>query len=223
VCFYLKFGRRGSILLEIAIAISIIGLISGFFITKTIAAGRALRVQITKNNIETIIIALSSFVANHSRLPRPSLNDKGYENSAPETNLHNFVGRIPFGTLGIPAKITLDGNGRPLLYIVEPYLTFNFASIYEKVMENNCFCHGIPSPNIMINNIRNLLPDVVALVIDTDDNQPTISETIRVTVSKYTNWISRDRLLMQYLKNCPCKKELRRGVENSVNDDFNLI
>jgi hypothetical protein len=181
-------------------------------------------VQITKNNIETVTIALASFIANHSRLPRPSLNGDGRENLETEMVLSNFVGRVPFHTLGIPAKIALDGQGRPLVYTVEPVLTSNCVSIYETGIENNYFCRGVINPVIAIDKVANLLPDVIAFVIDTNDNYPRISEKIDVIVSKYTSWISRDRLLMQYLKNCPCKKEQRRSAENSTPDGrFNLI
>jgi hypothetical protein len=185
---------------------SIIGLISSFFIRKAIAANKAMRVQITKNNIEIAMISLASFVANHNRLPRPSLDDSGRENSAAETDLCSFVGRIPFDTLKIPPRNTFDGKGKPLIYIVEPHLTYNFTSIYERATVNNYFCRGIANPGISINGMGNLPPDIIALVIDINDNLPRISEKINLDISPYTYWISRDRLLMQYLKNCPCKK-----------------
>jgi hypothetical protein len=199
--------------LEIAIAISVIGLVSGFFITKMITTNKAMRVRTTQNNIETVTMVLAAFVAGHNRLPRPSFDDRGSESPESEMNPSNFVGKIPFRTLGIPSKATMDGNGKPLIYAVEQGLTFNFNSIYEKTLDNYCFCRGIYDPSIVIRDIENPLPDVIAFVIDTRDNPPTISERINFTVSQYTHWISRDRLLMQYLKNCPCEMEKRQEID----------
>lgn len=63
---------RGSLLLEIAIALSVIGLISGFFVSKSITMGRVARERKTKNNIEIVTAALASYLAIHKRLPRPA-------------------------------------------------------------------------------------------------------------------------------------------------------
>jgi hypothetical protein len=198
--------------LEIAIAISVIGLISGFFITKTITLNRIARTQTTKNNVETIVIALASFVANNNRLPRPSFDGEGRESGESDMNLSNFVGKIPFYTLGIPAKTALDGDGKPLIYIVEPNLvSTEFQRIYEKNL-NDLFCDnfcGSFSPKISIDKVESLSLErnPIAFVIDTFDNPPNLSENINITVSKNTRWISRDALLMQYLKNAPCRRE----------------
>ena len=184
---------------------SIFGLISGFFISKTITASRAMRFQITKNNISTVSLALASFVASNNRLPRPAQDNSGYESAESSSSLLNFVGRIPYYTLGISAKTTLDGTGKPLVYIVEPVLTSNFPSIHGNAMDS-CFCDGYTS-SIYVDKIPTLKWNPVAFVIDTADNQPTISEKINVVVSTNTHWISRDMLLMQYLKSGPCRKE----------------
>ncbi|MDR2067781.1 MAG: hypothetical protein LBP41_02215 [Holosporaceae bacterium] len=219
---YLKFGKpRGSLLLELAIVISIIGLISGFFIKKTIAANSALRIQITKNNIETVTMALASYVANQHRLPRPAADRNGYENSVVDyQDLSNFVGYVPFNTLGIPAKTALDGEAKPLIYAVEPSLTNNFGAIYEENLSSDYFCYPVVDAKIFINELTNL-PDIVAFSIDTADNFPKISDKITITISKNTIWISRDMILMKYLKNPPCKAK-KQPVAPSQNDVFDF-
>jgi hypothetical protein len=197
---------RGSLLLEIAVALSIIGLISGFFITKTILTGKIMREQTTKNNIMTVTVALAAFVANNYRLPRPSTDGNGRENSESDMTC---VGKIPYRTLGISAKNTVDGNGRPLIYIVEILLTLKSEQIYDSAVNMaRCFCEGIFDPKISVDKIDDTdTESPIAFVIDTEDNPPTISGKICVTASKNTFWISRDMLLMQYLKNSPCNRE----------------
>ncbi|MDR1236492.1 MAG: hypothetical protein LBJ96_05825, partial [Holosporaceae bacterium] len=203
--FYLRFGKlRGSFLLEIAIAVSIIGLVSGFFVTKMITTGKIMRDQITKSNIETVSIALASFVANNQRLPRPSVDESGDEKNTPEMT---YVGKVPFHTLGIPMKSAADGNGKPLIYIVEATLTSDSDSIYSTPALTPCFCKGIPNPKILIKGMEDFKNGIIAFVIDTDDNPPTLSGEIRVKISKNTFWISRDGILMRFLKNSPCERE----------------
>jgi hypothetical protein len=205
----------------LAIAISIIGLISGFFIKKTIAANRALRVQITKNNMETVTMALASYVTNERRLPRPAADKNGYENNASGQDLSNFVGYVPFNTLVIPAKTALDGEAKPLIYVVEPFLASNFDSVYEEnLFPSSYFCYPVVDPKIFIHELTNL-SDIVAFAIDTADNFPKISDKITITISKNTAWISRDMILMKYLKNPPCKAK-KPPVTLSGSDDLGL-
>jgi hypothetical protein len=104
-------------------------------------------------------------------------------------------------------KSAVDGNGKPLIYIVEAILTLASEGIYSTSALTSCFCKGIPNPKISLNGMENFENGIVAFVIDTDDNQPTLSEEIRVKISKNTFWISRDMLLMRFLKNSPCERE----------------
>jgi type II secretory pathway pseudopilin PulG len=205
------------LLLELAIAMSIIGVISGFFIKKTIAANRALRIQITKNNMETVVMALASYVSKHSRLPRPAADKTGYENNASvDAELASFVGYIPFNTLGISAKTASDGEARLLIYIVESSLTSSFDTIYEgSLFSSSYFCYPITNPKIFINELKDS-PDIVAFVIDTADNFPKISNKIIIAMAPYTLWMSRDMILMKYLKDAPCRA---KKTSNSENDN----
>jgi hypothetical protein len=215
VCFYSEFGRRrGSILLEIAIALSVIGLISGFFITKTIAANRAMRAQATRNNIETVTVALASFLANENRLPRPSSNSGGNEGPATD-DLAGFSGAVPFRAIGIPPKVAADGNGKPLIYTVEPALTGNFPAIYERGVDV-CFCCGI-RPRLSVAGMQPLRWNPIAFVIDTRDNPPKISDQIYIAISKNTVWVFRDMLLMKYLKDSPCHRETKQPGRGETN------
>jgi hypothetical protein len=191
---------------------SVIVLISGFFITKTIMANRIMRSQITKNNIETVTAALSSYLANYNRLPLPAHDSNGYERKDPTSDLAHYVGCVPYNTLGMSAKSALDGETKPLIYIVEPCLTAGFSGVYEKSEfgGEQYFCYPFVDSKIEIEKITKL-PDIIAFVIDTNENYPAISGKISVTALKNTFWITRDMLLIKYLKNCPCKAATLRS------------
>jgi hypothetical protein len=205
-----KSGKKGSILLEVAIALSVIGLISGFFITKTLVAKKAMLAQITKNNIEIILLAIGSFLANNNRLPLPAPNNEGRERKVDDDLLSNFVGQIPFYTLGILEKNSRDGEGRPLIYTVEPYLTSSsHTKIYEdpSSLDSEYFCRPIASPKIVVTGIPENSKNPIAVIVSSQSNPPRLSEE-RITISQGpdTQYLSRDMLLMLYLKNSPCQR-----------------
>jgi type II secretory pathway pseudopilin PulG len=217
--------KRGSLLLEIAIALSILGIISGFFITKTLTANRALRLQRTKNNIEITISALASYLASNNRLPRPSVGSDGMESK----DVGCAMGHVPFRTLGISERNSLDGNARPLIYIMEPWLSDSFGSIYEGGnFSDKYFCRDVALQNRRI-EILGQTPsttgDMLAFALDTSDNRPTISgEKIIIKPATNTVWIYRNMLLIHHLKCAPCG-ERRRGATTSSRianpfDDF---
>lgn len=219
----LKFGKNykrlsdGTILLEMAIGISILGIISGFFITKTITANRAIRSQQTKNNIENITSAIAGYLATNHRLPRPSSNNNGLESE----DVYCCVGTVPYNALGIPYKNTLDIKARPLRYIVNINLTDNFPSIYENylTMDGKCFCKSLPT-TITINSQQHS-GDIIAFVIDTENNKPIISgQNISIAPSHNTFYIRRNALLIQYLKSKPCQSKVEQSIDNSEENDM---
>ncbi|GHU11501.1 hypothetical protein FACS189449_03080 [Alphaproteobacteria bacterium] len=196
-------------LLEVAIVISIIGLISGFFVTRTIVANKMMKARITRENIEIVTESLAAFLANHHRLPRPASDNSGWESANT-----NGVGNVPFKTLEIPEKQTVDGNARPLIYIVESNLTRkDFQRIYstnDPLDPQEYFCQQVNPTTIKIDvrDTNDNTADVVAFVIDTADNPPSVSDgIINVKVSTNTKWITRDLFLIRYLKSCSCHNE----------------
>lgn len=214
--------HRGSLLLEIAVGLSVIGLISGFFITKSITMGRIARERKTRDNIEVVTAALASYLATHRRLPCPAVLDapvgsdtvgiRGYEKQG------CVIGAVPYNTLGISEKSALDGKGRPLIYIVNSELTDHFESIYfdENKMSDplsipRFFCDSTILPNIRISSSAEN-SDIVAFVIDTIENSSKIlrenDNVVIVRPGPYTFWIRRNFLLIHYLKGCPCNREI---------------
>jgi hypothetical protein len=67
-------------------------------------------------------------------------------------------------------------------------------------------------------------PDVVAFVIDTRNNFPMVSDKISVTISPNTVWMSRDMILMKYLKCPPCRvgAGVQPQIQQQDNDNFNF-
>ena len=193
-------------LLEIAIGISILAVISGFVIRKTMTANKYMREQLTKSNIETVAMSVASFVANNKRLPRPSETNDGIESTSSNVKF----GYVPYKTLGISATVAKDGNLQSLVYIVEPNLTTNCSKIYGDDFDSEIFCLNIPFPKISVqknSNTENSNSDVIAFAIDTSDHKNFIGENIVLHPTAHTFWITRDMLLMKYLKNSPCVTE----------------
>jgi type II secretory pathway pseudopilin PulG len=198
--------------LEIAIALSIIGLISSLFITRANISKRIIKAKTTKDNIETVTIALAAYLAENSRLPRPSTTGDGLENAA-GADLTNYVGAVPFLTLGIYEKYALDGDGHKLVYVVEPALTISFDRIHEAPDDyfktTNYFCSEIRDPSIHVESMPNDHMDAVAFVLDdATNNPPTVTQDrIDVRISTNTCCLRRNFFLIKYLKSCPCNRE----------------
>ena len=226
--FFQKNVKKGSILLEIAVGISILAIISGLFIRKSMAANKYVREQLTKSNIETVAMSLASFVANNKRLPRPSETNDGVESDSPNAKF----GYVPYVTLGISATVAKDGNLQPLVYIVEPALTANYSQIYEDNFDSRVFCSYIHAPKISVRensnrenfDSQNSNNNVIAFAIDTKDHKNSVGETIILRPTSHTFWVTRDVLLMKYLKNSPCAIENPRQNSNKrlqgFDDDF---
>ena len=218
-----KNSSKGSMLLEIAIGIAVLAIISGFIIRKTMTTNKYMREQLTKSNIETVAMSVASFVANNKRLPRPSETNDGIESASPNVKF----GYVPYKTLGISATIAKDGNLQSLIYIVEPALTANYSKIYGDDFDTQFFCSGIPAPKISVqgnwnrgnqinSSFENLNNDVIAFAIDTKGHKNLIGENIILRPTAHTFWITRDMLLMKYLKNSPC------AIENPQQDIGNF-
>ena len=201
---------KGSILLELAVGISVLAVLSGFIIRKTISAKKHMREQITKVNINTTVTAIAAFVANNNRLPRPSEDTNGNEGA-----FGVKFGYVPYKILGISEKIAKDGDAKPLTYLVEPTLTSDFPRIYKNESDENCFCKNIVAPAIKIFGYDS--ENVIAFVVDTKDHS---SSGNTITPSVHTVWISRDMLLMKYLKNSPCRRENAETHNPAPDSDF---
>lgn len=220
-----NFLNKGSFLLEIAIGISIIGIISGFFMAKQIAVNRMVQIQKTRSNIEVAVASIVSYVANHGRIPRPA-DGNGIESE----NIGICIGTIPYNTLGISERNVVDGKGMPLKYIVEPKLT-TCCGIHKNTLEmkdvmdtrSNCFCDAIPlkDQKIIIKNQSQEDNDPVVFVVDTNDSKILKQDNkIIITPLENTFWIRRTRLLIQYIKTNPYEDEIATASQSAVRTDM---
>ena len=196
-----KNREKGAILLEIAVGISVLAIISGFIVKKAMTTNKYVRERVTKSNIDTVVISIASFVANNQRLPRPAKTNNGIESDYANIKF----GYIPYKTLGISSTIAKDGNKKDFIYIVEPELTKNYTKIYGDEFDINIFCKNIRIPQIVIH--ESPCNDAIAFAIDTRDHKNVIEETITIYPTAHTFWISRNMLLMKYLKSSPCLSE----------------
>lgn len=208
---FLNYGNRGTILIEIAIAITVLSIITGFSVAKYGIYRKIQRERITKDNIENVTIALAAFVAKNKRLPLPS-GSSGEEST---TNEH----MIPYQTLGIDRKYTLDGDANPLIYIPEPFLTQNFSAIYEDDLSQKCFCEGYNS-RITIQGMQH---QTVAFVIGTRKSKISFNQnSIHVVSDPEIFWISRDMLLVKFLKSSPCMQFSASSQKTETPDIFDF-
>ena len=198
---------KGSILLEVAIAVSIIGIISGGVISYFSTFNKIKAEKITQENIETVAIALASFVAQNYRLPKPSNNLNGEE--CDETGCY-----VPYKTIGISSKTAKDGHGNPLIYAVEPMLTSKFDCIHENDISAYGFCRKITSPTIVINQTNETQ---IAFVLDVKNGGISFQKShINVTPKEHTLWLSKNMLLMKYLKTRPCEEDVSNNFQNKT-------
>ena len=193
-------NSKGFTLLEVAIAISIIGVICGGLMSYFSVINKIKYEKITRDNIETVAIALAAFVAQNYRLPKASDTFNGEEGS---NNGHY----VPYKAIGIANKIAKDAHGVPLIYAVEQELTNNFDCIHENDITSYGFCRKISKPAIVVNHTNN---SHTAFVIDVSNGGIEFQQSqINVTPKEYTFWISKNMLLMKYLRIQPCDENMK--------------
>ncbi len=202
----LRSSKYGFILLEIAIAICVIGVICGT-ISKNVAIQKNIYVkQRTKENIDIIKHALADFVSVNFRLPSPSKN----QNSGEEGEYGVICGHIPFITLGIDKKHTKDGNGKEFYYVVEPELTDrNISRIHQKleldVYSGNCFCKNYESRICLTALNIDIVDQNAKIAYVVTDREPQIDgHMCIIETTPNTFWLTRGILLSKYLHIQPC-------------------
>ena len=216
--------KRGFLLMEAVIVITALS----FFLSISMSRMRSYREhkrhEILCKNHDIIVNAIAAFLSKHNRLPKPSSSiSDGRESDAPS-------GVVPYYDLGISRLNALDGAGKPIYYTPNKDLVRQFKYInYEK--ENNdvmlddstYFCHKMSGNSIKL--IFNKKEEPVS-------SETTIAFTLSsippyekggfayVDVSINAFWITRDLLLMRYLKSSPCKCVTTKPIVVANDEDL---
>jgi prepilin-type N-terminal cleavage/methylation domain-containing protein len=110
----------GFSLIEISIALVILGIISSISITQLNMFNRAFAIQKTHSNIDFVVKSIAAYcIANDLELPFPShmTTNIGIQNEG----MKESFGLVPFKSLGIMEKFAKNGRGQWLLYKMNPY------------------------------------------------------------------------------------------------------
>lgn len=169
----------GFSLIEVAIVLCIIGVISGLgfpFLNHYVKQKKAL---VTEDHLSTIIHSLSAFIMTHKRLPCPadpkaSVSEKGTEQESCHFK-KSFIGIVPYRSLGIPEKMAQDGYNNWISYSVNLDLTSpelkHLNALDETILPNTVFCEIKKGANeLSIQNADGLSVldstyDVIAVVL----------------------------------------------------------
>ena len=115
--------EAGMTLAELAIALTVLGLIMGGALDLYNRAHGQREVELTYENIDTITDALSVYVASHGRLPcpaDPAVDDNTFGHERASCDASTREGLLPFMTLNIDRHTAMDGWGRYFTYAVSP-------------------------------------------------------------------------------------------------------
>ncbi|MDR0406999.1 MAG: type II secretion system GspH family protein [Holosporales bacterium] len=107
--------NAGFSLLEVAIALMVLGILSNIILQSTLTMQKRLQVRTTQEHMEMIFASLAAHALRHSCLPPPDKNIIQAGSS--------YIGTVPYEKLGMSAFMVQDGWKRPILYIVEEELT----------------------------------------------------------------------------------------------------
>jgi prepilin-type N-terminal cleavage/methylation domain-containing protein len=147
----------GFSLLEVSISLLVIGIISNIFMTQFIATKKLYASQKTATNMDFVLKALGTYyISKEGELPYPSTstNNVGMQSQS----MQNTFGIVPFKTLGIMENFAKSGNGKWLLYRLNPFFRKNGASQQQKKLGIDDFESDI-------------IDDKVAIILKSQSNE----------------------------------------------------
>jgi prepilin-type N-terminal cleavage/methylation domain-containing protein len=106
----------GFSLIEVSIALIVIGIISAINIPQLIMMMKIYSQQKTLSNIDFVMKSLGVYYSSADRMRLPFPSDMNKDIGLQNEKLKDSFGIIPFKTLGIMEQFAKDGNGRWLLY-----------------------------------------------------------------------------------------------------------
>ncbi|MBW2039781.1 MAG: type II secretion system protein [Deltaproteobacteria bacterium] len=125
--------QAGLTLIEMALALVIIGLLLGVSFTLIDAVSKANRNKKTKNNLEITKDALIGYLLSQGRLPYAANDVNGNEdNTTP-----SYTGKVPYRTIGLPKTSASDAYGQVFSYDVTGSTLTN-AKLTDTTYQNVC-------------------------------------------------------------------------------------
>ncbi len=174
----------GFSLIEVSISLLIMGIISSIFISQMNSVSKFNVNQKTQANIDFVIRAIGAhFINSDYRIPYPSSEKKNI--GIADESMAGSFGIVPFKTLGIMEKFAKNGNGKWLLYKINPFFGIDGLTDSSKIKL------GI---NEFESNIRN---DKVAIIIKSVNSK---DET------EYTVWYGEKSFAANYGNNMAPKQ-----------------
>ena len=114
---------RGFSLVELAVAMAVIGLLIGVLLPTITSQHETRQIQRTQKSLEEIKEALTGYAVTQGRLPCPDTDGDGAENRplAAPFDCDGYAGELPFGTLGVGFE---DAWAQKFQYQVTPEFTY---------------------------------------------------------------------------------------------------
>lgn len=159
-------------LLEVAIALSVLGIIAYMTMPLLGKIQQWQQIRVTHAHQEKIIESLAGYVLLNKRLPCPALTANG--EAQPICTNETKAGFVPYKTLGIDEKTAKDGYYHWMTYVVQPTLaSTRISCIYTDpglaIDPKTVFCKAPSEGNFTIQSADNQLciqvPDFVAVVL----------------------------------------------------------
>lgn len=137
--------QDGFSLVELAIVLTIIGLIAGFSVPMLTESLHHKKWQKGEQHLEEVMTALAAYVGRHHRLPcAADPNAQGAERGLARAGCKKSslsIGLVPYRTLGLPENIAEDGYKRPFTYCVN--------TLFTSEQSLDLFC-GIPEEQLFV-------------------------------------------------------------------------
>ncbi len=160
-------SRSGFSLIEVAIVLTIIGIVIGYALPTFLKYRQYAQFQATKKHQELILYSLASHLLVSRQIPCPA-DPAATDNSFGIARLmctapaNKLIGIVPFRTLGIPEALAKDGFGRYFTYAIDPEVcneSFGFDAQDDNGAFNKHYCTrkgGIGSNRLIVKNEHGL-------------------------------------------------------------------
>lgn len=131
-------------LLEVALALLILGALGTLGLQTYTHLITTQKIKKTEEKLESLLKVIGSYVRLNGRLPCPSnpnTQSTGYGKAYPSCRSGtDFVGAVPFKTLGVGADFALDGYGHQISYAINSDLALSETEISVAANKIEPFC-----------------------------------------------------------------------------------